>query len=184
MASFRYRTCARWLAPKRSHGRPAGPPLGRGLAGVGRPGTDVPGVAGPAHPGHSGLHFSRAWRCLSPKRERATPDGGPDWRQPPPHRESTWWPASDAKVCTVDLARMDAHDPMLPPWQFIYDCGHQDLFPEPRAPDEWQRLSTWLEQVWATPCAACAPFPRPADRLPIAARVRRAIQLLVRRARR
>jgi hypothetical protein len=109
---------------------------------------------------------------------------GDAWQQPPPDWESTWCPATDAKVCTVDLARMDAHDPMLPPWQFIYDCGHQDLFPEPRTPDEWQRLSTWLEQVWATPCATCAPFRRPADRLPIAARARRAIQLLVRRARR
>jgi hypothetical protein len=78
---------------------------------------------------------------------------------------------------------MDAHDAMLPPWQFIYACGHEVLFPEPLTPEEWQRLSTWLEQVWAAPCAACAPCPRPAGGLPIAARVCRAIQLLVRRAR-
>ena len=78
---------------------------------------------------------------------------------------------------------MDAHDVMLPPWQFIYACGHEVLFPEPRTPDEWQRLSTWLEQVWATPCAACAPCPRPAGRLPIAVHVRRVIQRLVGRAR-
>jgi hypothetical protein len=76
---------------------------------------------------------------------------------------------------------MDVHDVMLPPWQFIYACGHEVLFPDPHTPDEWQQLSTWLEQVWTTPCAACAPCP--AGRLPIAARVRRAIQLLVRRAR-
>ena len=76
---------------------------------------------------------------------------------------------------------MDAHDAPLPPWQVLYACGHEVVFPEPPTPDEWQRLSTWLEQVWATPCAAC---PRPAGGLPMAARVRRAMRRLVRRARR
>jgi hypothetical protein len=79
---------------------------------------------------------------------------------------------------------MEAHDAMLPPWQFIYACGHEVLFAEPRTPDEWQQLSTWLEQVWAAPCTPCAQCPRPAGSLSIAAGVRRAIQRLVRRARR
>jgi hypothetical protein len=37
---------------------------------------------------------------------------------------------------------MDVHDVMLPPWQFIYACGHEVLFPDPHPPDEWQQLST------------------------------------------
>jgi hypothetical protein len=69
----------------------------------------------------------------------------------------------------VDLARTDAHDALLPPWQLIYACGHDVLVPEPRTLDEWQRLSTWLEQVWAAPCAACARCPRAAGGLRLGA---------------